>query len=441
MRERARPLRLVSRRLVALSAYLFPCLLVPACDAATSTAPEHVVPPGTGGAGHDTRPDAPDGQAAPTPDAADTGATPVPPTPPDVEAGDPHVQLIGRFDRSEPSGPKCAWPGCRIVARVDARAVSARLEELDAGWMDGAPSEWDVSVDGVITKHLVMAPGVASYELASGLSDGSHLIELYKRSEAQNGKTRLVGLDLHGGALLAPPVRKARRIEIISDSALAGFGVEAAGVVPPGTPCPGIEHGARWQNFRKSAGAVLGDLVGAEVYGSVYSGKGIAKNIWHPDREPLPTLFLRTTPVEPKSSWDFSSWQPHAVVVMAGGNDFAIGKPVDQGPATLAEFTAAYLAFAEKLRQVYPSALLVLAVSPSVSDEHPEGRFTRTNVVAGVHAVVAARRAAGDTRIEELAPRVSAPEEMTGCMGHGSPAFHQRVAAELAAFLRPRLGW
>lgn len=418
-------------------AILFACNASEVVDTGSSTAPSSPDPSGDGEAGRDGAAGLPgegptDGGSGGTLDGQVPG--------PDVEPGDPHVQFIGRFDMKEAAGPKCAWPGCRIVARFEGTSISVALEEIDAPWMDGAPSEWDVSVDGVITKKLVMQQGRTTYPLASGLGPGAHVVELYKRSESQNGTTRFAGFDFEGGTLLAPPKRKARHLEIIGDSAAAGFGIEGVGMADAGD-CPGADHGALWQNFRKSFGEKLGTMLDAEIHGTVYSGKGIAKNIWHPDHDTLPIMFLRTIPTLDVSPWDFSEWQPDAVVVMAGGNDFAVGKPYDEGPATLDAFIQAYRQFAETLRTKYPNAYLFLTVSPSVSDAEPAGRQTRTNVMAGVTTVTSERNAQGDAKVRWYAPAVSQPSEMTACNGHGDEGFHQRVAAELATMMRPHLGW
>lgn len=358
----------------------------------------------------------------------------------DVDPGSPHVQLVGRFDVSSSAGATCAWPGCRIVARFDGTSVSATMNEIDDDWMEGAPSEWDVSIDGRIVKRLVTAPGVATYVLATGLPAGVHTVELYKRSEAQNGMTQFRGFDFGGGALLAPPARKTRRIEMIGDSAAAGFGIEGVGQADAGD-CPGADWGAHWQDFHRSFGALLAESVDAELYGTVYSGKGIAQNIWSNDPETLPILFDRTLPTRPTSSWDFGRWTPDVVVVMAGGNDFAIGQPFDRGPATLGDFIAAYRAFVADIRQRYPNAHVFLTVSPSTSDEEPAGRSTRSNVLAGVQAVTSARNAEGDAKVHWYAPAILPKSELIACNGHGTPEWHASVAADLAGFIRPKVGW
>lgn len=356
-------------------------------------------------------------------------------------SGPPAVRFAGRFDTRSADGPTCAWPGCRIIARFEGTAISAKLEELVESWMDGAPSEWDVVVDGAVTKKLVMTAGTNDYVLATGLPAGKHVVELYKRSESQNGKTRFRGFDYQGGTLLAPPVAPARRIEIVGDSQPAAFGIEGVG---QGPDCPDNDWAAKWQNFHRSFGARLGETFDADVQGTVYSGKGMVKNIWRPDVEPMPAIFDRADPLEPGSLWDFSKFVPHVVVVMLGGNDFAEGQPDEsngRGPATPAEFQAATDAFAGTLRSKYPQAHIYLALSPSVTDADPVGRSSRTNVKNAFSAVAADRTAKGDTKIHFVEPPVAQASELTGCNGHGSPAYHDRLAGDLAAVIKNDLGW
>jgi hypothetical protein len=364
--------------------------------------------------------------------AADGGADDVEP------AGDPAIRFVGRFDTREPSGPKCGWPGCRVIARFDGTAVSVKLEEILEDWMDGGPSEWDVSIDGAITTKLVMKPGVADYELATGLAAGKHVVELYKRSEAQNGVTRFLGYDLHGGTLLAPPRAAERRIEIVGDSQPAAFGIEGVG---QGPDCPGNDWAARWQNFHKSFGARLGETFRADVFGTVYSGKGFARNIWRPDDETMPKIFGRANPVDPTSVFDLKSAVPDVVVVMMGGNDFAVGQPADDGPAPLDEFIAAFDGLVGTMRDAYPQAHLYLAVSPSVSDEQPPGRKSRTNLKTAVTTIADRRTNAGDARVHAVEPPVAQESELTACDGHGSPEFHDRLARDLATVIRSHTGW
>lgn len=280
----------------------------------------------------------------------------------------------------------------------------------------------------------MLQAGAKDYELAKGLPSGKHVVELYKRSEAQNGVTQFLGFDFGAGKLLAPPVRPKRKIEMIGDSAVAGFGIEGVG---QGPDCPGADWGANYQNFHKSFAANLATTFEADLHGTVYSGKGFARNIWRPDKDTFGKIYPRSNPLDADSTYNLASWVPDVVVIMGGGNDFALGQPEDDGPASLDEFTEAYAALVDTLRAAYPEALIVLAVSPSVSDAEPEGREGRTNVKKGIAAIVAK----GDARVVSAEPPVASSAELTACNGHGNPTFHVRVANDLAAVIRDKIGW
>jgi hypothetical protein len=369
---------------------------------------------------------------APAPPRADAGpgdeAVPAP-------QGPPAIGFIGRFDTRDPAGPKASWPGSRILIRFDGTDLSVRLDDELATDKPG-PSEWEATIDGALQPKLTLARGPEDYVVAKGLAPGVHVVELYKRSESQVGVTQLLGVDYHGGKLLAPPPPSARRIEIIGDSAATAFGVDGIG-----PSCPGANDAAKYESFRESWGAILGTTFRADVHGTSYSGKGLLKDIWRPDTEVMPRLFSRANPEDDASTFDLSSWQPHVVVVMLGGNDFDVGQPVDDGPVTLEAFTTAYESFVATLRAAYPDAHVFLTPSPTLSDEQPAGRASRTNVKTAIASVVASRANAGDARVYAAEPAIATPAEITGCDGHGGPAFHVRVAHELAAVIEPRAGW
>lgn len=410
-----------------------------ACSTSPDVTDGLTPPTGSGEAGDgsspgQTAPPAPT-SAPPEPGGSDAGPRDAGGSDVEEPSGDPMVQLVGRFDRRDPSRPLCAYPGCRVVARFDGTHVSAKLDGVIEDWMDGAPSEWDVVVDGTRTKKIIVQGGVQEFDLAADLPAGVHTVELYKRSEAQTGAARFLGYDFHGGTLLAPPARPKRRIEVVGDSQPAAFGVEGI------EPCAGVSWSGMWQNFGKSMGADLGTLFGAEVYGTVYSGKGVVRNIWVTDDETMPMMFLRANPLDPTSTWDFS-WIPDVVFVMIGGNDFAIKQPYDDNaPPSLEAFTAGYDAWVGVMREHYPNAQILLVTSPSVKDEEPAGRFSRTNVSTAIATIVSRRNADGDEKVVAVTPKVAAASELVACNGHGTPAFHQRVAEELATVIAPRMGW
>ncbi|AKU94882.1 lipase/acylhydrolase, putative [Labilithrix luteola] len=371
----------------------------------------------------------------PQPDANQAG-----PPSPDQDADDgpegPSIRYIGRFDTQEPDAPRCGWPGCRVIANFQGSEVSVTLTEHVDDWMVGGPSEWDYAIDGQWQPKLVLAIGQQKISLGTKLGPGQHTVELYKRSEAQTGVTEFDGFDFGtDGVLLSPPRRKKRTIEMVGDSMMTGFGVNGVG-----PDCPDSNQAAEWADFHISFGALLGQTFDADVYGTAYSGKGITKNIWRPDPWTMPLIFPLANPIDPHTPFDFKGYSPDILIVGIGGLDFAVGQPVDDGPAVLSDFIAGYLAFLGQLRKTYPNAQILCIIGPGIDDGEPN--VIRDSVMAGVSGAVEGAKRNGDTKVSYFWPSNSQSiAEVSGCDGHGNPSFHQRVARELAPVVSALMGW
>jgi hypothetical protein len=346
--------------------------------------------------------------------------------------GPPQMLFVGRFDTSDPKGPKAAWPGTRIITRFNGTAVSVTLSEFAESWMGGAPSYWEVSIDQGPWSAIAMTadnqPHI--FALASELARGPHQVELYKRSETQTGITQFLGFDFHGGKALPPPPRQERRIEVMGDSQSTGFGVEM--IDAPGTDCPGEDYSGKYQNFRKAWGNLLGNIFNAEVHGVVYSGKGVVQNVWPTDTDPLIRYYPRANPnpaIQNSSPplFDLSSWIPDVIVLAQGAMDFNSG--VDYGV-----FRTAYRAFViDTLRARSPKTHIFMTVL---------GKGGRDQIPQIGQELINERKAAvGDDKLHVFVANLYTWEEMLGCNGHGTPAFHQRIANELAAEIRAKVGW
>jgi len=357
------------------------------------------------------------------PDARDAGA----PAAPQGPSGPPQVQFIGRFDTTDPAGPKATWPGSRIVTRFSGTAVSVKLSEVAEDWMDGAPSYWDISIDHAAPKVIGMTadsqPHV--FELAKDLPAGDHEVELYKRSEMQTGTTQFLGFDFHGGRALPPPARAKRHFEAMADSYGTGYGI--VDLNAPNLVCtPGPDHAGRHQNFRQAWPSLLAARFDAEMEGTVYSGKGLTRGIWPTDDDGLIDYYNRSNPNPAMAHnpplFDLESWVPDAIVLVQG--------TVDNG---LGDFRGVYRDFVvNQLRARAPNAHIFLVVP---------GRIAREKWIDTVNSVAAERVAAGDSKVYPIIPGEEQPEEMTGCGYHGSPVYHQRIANEIGAVVAAKTGW
>lgn len=386
-------------------------------DEPTANTPPNAPPGGTG-----ENPSPP----APSSDAPATGNPGGPTTPPSA-GGPPQVLLVGRFDNSDPAGPKASWPGSRIVTRFSGTSVSVKLNEYAEDWMDGAPSTWDVSIDRGPPRVLEMIadkqPHV--FELATNLPPGEHEVELYKRSEMQTGITQFLGFDFHGGRSLPAPARKKRHIEAMADSYGTGYGIVKLNA--PNLICmPGPDHAGKYQNFRLAWPQVLASKFDADLEGTVYSGKGLTRGIWPTDTDGLIDYYNRANP-NPAAAhdpplFDLKSWVPDAIVLVQGTVDNGIG-----------DFRGVYRDFVvNQLRARSPNAHIFLVVP---------GRVARQKFIDTVNSVERERIAAGDLKVHAVIPGEEQAEEMTGCGFHGSPAYHQRIANEIGAVMSAKMGW
>ena len=314
-----------------------------------------------------------------------------------------------------------------MLARFDGTAVSVKMKEHAETWMEGAPSYWEFTIDKGPWKAIAMIADEQPHDfvLASNLPPGPHEVEIYKRSETQTGITQFLGFDFHGGKSLPSPPRQARKIEVMGDSFATGFGVE--NIDSPGTDCPGADWGGIWENFRKTWGAILGTTFDAEVHGIVYSGKGLIYNIWPGDDDPLRDYYPRADP-NPEIArsnpplFDLTSWIPDVIVLTQGSGD---------GGA--AGFREAYRDFViNRLRARGPNTHIFMGIVSAGN---------REAVYDIAQSIVAERAAVGDDKMHAFLAKLFTWEEVTACNGHGTPAWHQRVAGELAAEIRAKVGW
>jgi lysophospholipase L1-like esterase len=341
----------------------------------------------------------------------------------DAPAGGAELILVGRFDDSDPAAPRFAWSGTTITTRFAGSTVAVDLEESGPG------HHYQVVIDGEATTRLATSSGRRTYPVASGLGAGRHEVTLHRLTEAFLGETRLHGVALDGGP---PPVRvpspRARRLELIGDSISAGYGNEGADESCPFTPAT--------ENHHRSWGAVAARALDADLVTIAWSGKGVFSNRGNPaDLVSMPALWTRTLPEKDGSRWDFARYQPDAVIINLGTNDIAMTTP-DWSP-----FAAAYLGFVRDVRARYPRALILCVLGPMLTDTWPEDRKALTTARAGITGAVAALTAEGDAAVAflELAPQDGSTG--FGCDWHPSVATHARMARDLEAALRARLGW
>jgi lysophospholipase L1-like esterase len=305
-----------------------------------------------------------------------------------------------------------SWSGAGLVFRF--RGTGARVRMADAAGF------FTVLVDGVPQSSLTTALPEQAYTVAAKLAEGEHTVELYRRTQGSWGVTEVLGVEIDG-ELLAPPVAPVRRIEMIGDSITCGHGNE-------GTP-PCL-HTKDTENHYLTYGAIAARSVSAELSTVAWSGKGIVCGwgaTWDcAEDKRLPTYYERALAGDPGAAWDFR-WQPHAIVVNLGTNDFSQADDPD------ATFTSEYVAFLARLRTKNPGAKILCGLGPMLRD--PD----QAKAIGYIKQAVEQRAAAGDGNVKYIDLTLSTFE--AGCQNHPNVASHQVLGAKLEAALRSEMGW
>ena len=329
--------------------------------------------------------------------------------------GEPAVRFVGRMDTSDAARPKFAWSGSGVVARFRGTQVSASFS---------GGQEYTVVLDGDVKDKFVPGQGMAP--VVSNLPDGEHTIELYRRTEANEGVSQFLGFDFGSGALLAPPPAPTRRIEIIGDSISCGYGNEGADMNCGFTP--------QTENHYLTYGAIAARALGAELVTVAWSGKGVICNYGDGadscNNNPMPVYYDRTLPNDAASKWDHSRFAPDAIVINLGTNDFS----TDSDPSQQ-DFVGAYEQFVTNIRSKHPNARILLTNGSMLSGED------LTKARSYIEAVVTSFKGKGDDKISSFTIEPQNSADGYGCDWHPSRATHQKMAAVLESALKAALGW
>jgi lysophospholipase L1-like esterase len=326
-------------------------------------------------------------------------------------SGSATIHMIGRFDTSDPAGPKFAWPGSTIVATFTGTGITAQLDD------NVGNNYFVVVIDGGAPTDFPTMGGTSTYPLASGLTSGTHTVSLIKRTESYDGIVQLLALSPIGGALVSSPEPWARRIEYIGDSITCGYGVLGGACTNPSV---------QEEDWTLTAGALVASELHAEPTTIAYSGIGMYRDYSGDTTNQMPTRFLLTLADIPTSTWGFTTPPPAVVVIDLGTNDFAMGDP---GTA----YQTAYTTFIQmELRAHYPDAYVIVANSPMLSGT------SRTQNATYLTNVVSTLNAAGDKRVVYFEYDL---ETSMGCQYHPDAATDQAMAAKILPVIEHLTGW
>jgi lysophospholipase L1-like esterase len=325
-----------------------------------------------------------------------------------VPATDPNVRFIGRWDMSAPAAPRASWTYSFVTARFKGTAISAKMK--GGGFAQ-------VAIDGQPTKVIAFKNGQDVYELAAGLADKEHTVEVTRRDEAPWVEPiTFQGFLLEaGGKPLPLPPRSNRRLLIIGDSISCGYGNES--------PNRNEHYVREKQNGYQTYGAMAARALGAEVEIVAWSGR----KLW-PDNT-MVEVWDRIYPDKPEPKADFKGWVPDVVLVNLGTNDFG---PMKNTPENEKGWTDAYKAFIKTIRGHWPNCYVIVAAG-SMGIKPEWDKWAKE--------VVADQKAAGDKKICYLPFENQKEEDGIGGDWHPSVKTHQKMADRLVKELQAAVGW
>ncbi|GAM24435.1 hypothetical protein SAMD00019534_076100 [Acytostelium subglobosum LB1] len=260
------------------------------------------------------------------------------------------------------------WPGVEIIIKVTGTSTIQGLVDSNVVQASGLPlflgniTIFNVFVNGTLQSVLnVTSETKQTYNLfEDGLLNPSETCEvrLTKRTEACLGVVGFYGFIVDHTATLVPPTEPpSRRLEFLGDSITCGYGIIGM------SPCPFTPE---TENNYLTYGQLIARELEADVNIEAWSGIGLVRNYGEPNISSVlafPDVFPRTLATNPSLLWDFDSYQPNAVVINLGTNDFD-SQP--NPPADLFEQT--YLQLIKTLNTVYPNQpKIFLVCGPMIS--------------------------------------------------------------------------
>jgi lysophospholipase L1-like esterase len=312
------------------------------------------------------------------------------------------VRWVGRVSAQEST--RFAWSGAGFVARFSGTGLSATLTNAE-GYL------FQTVVDGAAREAFLAKRGEAAYPLATGLTPGEHVVELYRQTEGRYGDSQLDKLEVVDGELLQPAPGPDAVLEVIGDSITCGYGNLGANA-----SCSfSFATESHWDSY----GAVAGRALGVDVHTVAISGHGLTRNNDGTTTDLLPDVYRRTLTRDPSLLFGYSV-SPKVIVVNLGTNDFAKGNPG-------VNFEQQYLNFLTKLRELHPKAFLLATLGPMMTGANLNA--ARSYVQNAVSAFEAAGNV-GKVGFLEYSGQVAGE---LGCNSHPNTSKHKQMADALVA--------
>lgn len=315
---------------------------------------------------------------------------------------------MGRTYVTDNGGVAFNYPGVTAMLGFE----GTRLDMLTSP----GSGDFMVEVDDREPRRVHFGPNDSVMTVADSLAGGAHYARITYCIEGYEKNPVIRGFVMPAGSKLVDPEAKGSlKIEFIGNSITCGYGAAA----------PDRSSGFSYdtENHCLTYAYLTARDLDADFNVVARSGIGMYRNYNGP-REgdsigTMPLEYDRTLLYDGDHKWDFSRFRPDIVCINLGTNDTS----TDNYDITL--FEAAYDGFLTHLREVYPSAKIVLLTGSMLQGQPLEDVKGALDRLAGRHE--------GTYRFD-MSPQTG--DLGIGADGHPSARQHRKMADELTAYLR-----
>ncbi|MGN0029293.1 MAG: SGNH/GDSL hydrolase family protein [Marinilabiliaceae bacterium] len=336
-----------------------------------------------------------------------------------IAPSDPSIAYIGRMITTDPDSYKLSYPGTTIVAAFDGTGVKLHCKPGSGYFM--------VQVDDAAPFKVAFTGAKDSLvQVATALPRGRHTLRAMYCIEGYEYRPEFRGLVLDaGGAILARPTLPERKIEFIGNSITCGYGSESTD--------PNEHFSFETENHYIGYAQVATRALGAQAYIVARSGIGVYRNYGGPKEGTpelnMPSQYEYTLYDDTSEKWDFGRYQPDVVCINLGTNDLSTNN------YDIERYKKAFRKFIKTVRSHNAKAKIVLLCGSMM------GGKELADARKALDEVAADAAKGGDKEVYRFDFTPQDGSLKYGADWHPSLWQHEKMGAELTAYLRTLMNW